>query len=535
MKTITRLCFAILLIFSPMIYADQPSTENMQSILKSHNIKSVSTRNFGAIVPGAGYSHDSQQIAPNLCYNTVVTATTGQQGVVNLNSAMSFSDFERKLHFNVDVKGGYGMFSAEAEADYLRTLQDLEYTLSLNYFEFLFDSVMIRLAGPGHKALTETGMTIYTDHKIKKLFGLLCGDEYISMYQQGALLLMNIKIHFKSHLDKQEFKSKVGGSFGNLVSASTEIQNVARKYNMQGIVIMQAYQKGGNPAELSKILTRDSRGTYYALSCDIQHMDNCVKAASGLLNYAVEYFPQQISFNPDKGLVPLGTGFLKHDPITEYGLTPPPSLVNKEVVETRNQLANLLNENQFYKQKLEMLMNGYIEWDKKEPMYKTIVDLHKIAVDNIDHITLPNNPDDGAIKCYNHPTFCKEVVNSIRKEIKPIAPQLGFMNDLATIVSMDYFNTNYWYPAYRPGFYLNKDQRGTYYGNMTITNDSIKDVALYVVYYRLPWTWVRGNLDRRNNVYFGKLCSDNRRLPCRDFTMQVLANPFYFTAYKPEE
>lgn len=527
------LCSAPLVIVLPVCGSTNQSSTLIHDIPINRYIKHPPSKNLGAIIPGGGYSHDTQQIPPNVCYNTVVTATTGQTGTVNLNTAMSFSDLEKLLHFNVEADGGFGMFSAEADADYLRTIQDLDYSLSLNYSEFLFDTVMDRLVGPGQNALTESGKEIYNDPNINKYFGILCGDEFISSYNQGASLLMGLNIRFSSHYDKETFSSHASASFGDLISASTSIQTMASQYNVHGTVIIQAYQKGGNPAELSKILAKDPGGIFYALSCDLQHMDNCVKAANGLLTYAVDNFPKQISFNPDKGLVPLGSGFIHHDPISEYGLTPPPSLVTKEVLDDRAYLANALKENQYYQQKLDSLLNGYpVQWATNYDMYKSLVKLYKTATNNIDTITVPASPDDGALKCYNHPELCEATTQSIKEEIQQITEtDLKVLDPLRYIVYPNFILKNL-YPANLPNLFSGYDSSGrSIGGNIVITPQKEMTVSLGLYY---PYTVVRGTLLYDLNGYYrGNLVDDNGT-PLNNVIMSLIDNPYFFGVYKPE-
>ncbi len=527
------LCSAPLVVSVPVFGGTQSSADPIHDIPINRYIKHAGSNNLGAIIPGSGYSHDTQQIPPNVCYDTVITATTGQQGTINLNTAMSFSDFQKQMHFNVEVDGGFGMFSAEADADYLRSIQDLDYSLSLNYSEFLYDTVMDRLVGPDQQALTDSGKAFYNDPKYYNNFGVLCGDDFISAYQQGASLLMGINIRFNSHFDKEQFNAHASASFGNLISASSQVQSMSQQYNLHGTVIIEAFQKGGNPAELSQILSKNTGGTYYALSCDLQHMDSCVKAANGLLTYAVENFPKQISFNPDKGLVPLGNGFIKHDPIAEYGLTPPPSQVTKEVLQNRSYLASALKENQYYQQKLDSLIMRYpVRWDHDSEMYKSAVKLYKTATNNIDAITVPASPDDGALKCYNHPGFCQETTQSIKEKVQPITEKdLQFLDPLQYAVSSN-FSGN-WYPANQPNHYMHYDLKGWYYGDMifSLTDKTNMTLDLTLVYPQ-TWTTVRGKLPFTSSGYIGRLVADNGT-PL-GATMSVINNPYSFGVYKPE-
>lgn len=71
----------------------------------------------------------------------------------------------------------------------------------------------------------------------------------------------------------------------------------------------------------------------------------------------------QFSFKDDQGLTPLGVGFVEYIPIEFIGLNST-SMVTPEVFEERKGLATALQENQYYQQKFNELVNGYIvSWD----------------------------------------------------------------------------------------------------------------------------------------------------------------------------
>lgn len=494
----------------------------------------------GAIVPGAGYSEDAQQVANQICYNAEVTGITDRESIIKLDSALSFSDLQNELHINVKTKGNIGMFSANAEANYLRSVEDKDYTLSLNYYQYISDVVHVQLKGTGIAgALNLSGRNIYiTD---KNFFGLLCGDEYISSYQQGAVLVMGLNLSFASHMEKSNFEAKVGASFGNIFSAATQVQNAARQYNINGKISIQAYQKGGDPSQLSQILSKDSGGIYYILTCDLKNMDNCVKAASGLLDYAKTRFPTQISFQPDKGLFPLGSGFITHSPVTEYGLTPPPSLVTADVIKNRNYLADSLLENRYYQQKLYELLYGYpVPLDKGSQLFATISTLYQQASNNINTITNPTSPEDGALKCYSHPEYCQKTTDNIQSNLKPItASSLTFLEKIKNVISMNVGGTGQWYPdsdSENPTHFSDyAAQYNTYYdGVMTVTPTLLKDITLHMIAgpANPDWIYLQGSLTGANYSYTGTLCLwDKGKQYCYQYNAHVVPNPFYFTPY----
>lgn len=388
-------------------------------------------KKLGSISEGGGYSSDSQQVPAQNCYNATAQAGSGSNSVIKLSSSMSFSDLQNQLQIDVSTGGGYGMFSGSAEAKYMRSVEDKDYTLSLNYYEYMYDTVTVQLNGYGINALNPFGQQSYQNGK-NPYFGIICGDNYINSYQQGAILVMSINIEFASHYEKDQFSAEAGSSFADIFNAAGSISDIAIKNNIKGFVTMQAYQAGGEPSQLSKILSKNSDGSFYILSCSLQNMQNCVNAANNLLNYASELFPSQISFLNNTGLTPLGQSFITMNPIKYLGLVTPPSLVNQTVLEDRILIANALKENQYYEQKFYELLNSYpVAWDTTGTFYQTAQNLYHQAQNNIEVVTSPSNPAQGGLGCFYYPDECISIYKNIQSQLVPItANDLTFLDQI---------------------------------------------------------------------------------------------------------
>lgn len=393
--------------------------------------KLISKVNKGAISPGKGYSSDSQQIASQICFNVTADPISGQTSFIQLDKAMSFLDFQRELHVDITSKSKFWIFSGNAEAHYMRSVQNQDASMSLNYFQYAAGTVSVSLLGYGKNALTKFGQSAYSDGK-NPYFGLLCGDNIIDSYQEGALLTLGINLQFKSSYSKAQFKAIAGASFADIFSASVEIQKIINKSNIAGSLAIQAFQLGGDPSQLAHILSIDPSGDYYATSCSLSAMDKCIKAANGLLDYAKNDFATQFSFKDGKGLTPLGVGFIDYFPIEFIGLNSI-SLVTPEVLEHRKQLASALQENQYYQQKFNELVSGYIvPWNTMSNLYKGYDSLLKQASANV-NVLMDLNPNQGPIGCYDFPYKCDSIYDAIVAELNPITP-----NNLTTLDAIRY-------------------------------------------------------------------------------------------------
>ncbi|KAK9501773.1 hypothetical protein O3M35_012444 [Rhynocoris fuscipes] len=407
----------------------QPNTEwNTLKNVRKAVAPVIRLFSSGNIVVGAGYSSDSQQMAPQICYNATISSTSEPQGFMQLDTAISFTRLENILGVSVGLGGLFEMFAAGAELDYIRSVEDKDYSLSLNYLQYSVSNVAVQLGGYGEDALTDLGKAFYKDGK-NPYFGLICGDNYISSYQKGALLIMGLNIKFVSSIVKNEFIQTAGVTFGNIISATESIKTVASKYKIIGSIIIQAFQIGGDPSRLSKVLEKDTSGKYYILTCSLTAIDNCVKAASGLLDYAKNDFSTQISLpqKPDV-FTPLGVAFSQFIPIEHIGLTPPVSLVTLEVRQYRDELSNKLKENEYYLEKIYPFLNQGYPVELDITFMKNINLLLSKANSNINLLMQDHN---GAADCFNLPDKCKIIKSRIDSQLQTITKDdLKFLKDI---------------------------------------------------------------------------------------------------------
>lgn len=205
--------------------------------------------------------------------------------------------------------------------------------------------------------------------------------------------------------------------------------------NIEGSAGLTAFQIGGEPSQLGEILSKDPSGTFYVLSCELQDMTNCTKAASGMVGYATGNFTSQ--FTTGSGMTPIGAGFMKKQPIYYVGLTSPKSLVTTEVQTARDQLVNLYYANKYYEQKSYQLVNGYpVPWDKTSYLYKNATALYSAAKKNVNILLDQDNTEIGVVDCWNTPDRCGDIADQINSQLAPI--DLGFLSALQYAIPTGY-------------------------------------------------------------------------------------------------
>lgn len=184
---------------------------------------------------------------------------------------------------------------------------------------------------------------------------------------------------------------------------------------------MQAYQTGGTPSSLANILSKDSTGEYYVLSCSFSDMTACISAASGMLTYAQNDFQKQFSLTSGTNLAPLGLGFTEYQPIMYVGITPPTSFVTSDVKTDRENLGKALKENLFYQNIIGQFVNSYpAEWELGSKIFDSVRDSYNQAKINVAALMSPGNSQQGAAGCWDTPNTCSTLASSIMGQVKPI-------------------------------------------------------------------------------------------------------------------
>ena len=81
------------------------------------------------------------------------------------------------------------------------------------------------------------------------MFGVTCGDKFVSSYQEGVMIMYGIYMEFDSMVDKFTVSP-----YTDVASTLADIQSTVKYRPTQGNVTLAAWQIGGNPDALRKIL-----------------------------------------------------------------------------------------------------------------------------------------------------------------------------------------------------------------------------------------------------------------------------------------
>ncbi len=265
------------------------------------------------VQPGSGYDSSIQRIAPQICYAAESQGTTPPANTVY--SALSFSDLLTNMRYAYSNSNEYG----SVEEAYMAPLQEDNKNLTYSTFYITYWDHSLSIFD-GMDALNATGKSLYNpDPQAQSLFDKNCGDHVITSYSEGALFTGAMHIQFDTESDAGDYVNATRSTNNDLMSRANSLATIAQQDHLTGKVTIQAFQRGGDPSKIGALLPINSAG-YYSISCDIQDMQSCINAAHAIYDYMTVTLPPQIDFHQNKGITPLGLGFVTALPKRYFGL-----------------------------------------------------------------------------------------------------------------------------------------------------------------------------------------------------------------------
>lgn len=430
--------------------------------IRSHNIHNLTMNN--EIQLGSGYFTNALYPIHNQCIKNMPVKITGFRSNLALTHSTNTDTLSKNLNIDLKAKAGWGKFSSNAAAEYIKSIQSDEYSSSFTYHNVItVDTLLDTSEYYGEQALNAGGLAAYqngTDQFIKR-----CGDKYVQGIQMGAVLNVTLRIHFASQLEKKNFEASIEGKLGDLFNASAKINSAVNHSRAHGSIDVIAYQAGGSPNYLSGIFGADNN--HAITKCNLSQLDECAKAIDDIISYAqatgkweTNGFAKQVQIvNKElvaESLVPVAISeatFGSYE--SDFGLDSQFKPVSEDILQARKKLNDLfdkINHNYgFAKSLLESTGYKYLS----DPAQQRLHSIVRIIESNL---ALFNS--ERAIDCFlpGSQEQCKAIADIIEKkidttDITPINLLKGayFVNISrnwpAILVknnngSMDFYNTN---------------------------------------------------------------------------------------------
>lgn len=204
---------------------------------------------------------------------------------------------------NAKVSGemNFGLFSASAEARYMRDSLDTRQSIKFNYFQGMTQDAVYKVPGVGNKildpdyrSLLEGGMDDFTG---------ACGDSIVQSAKLGARLLVDVSIQFSSSSLKEKFEGEAKGSILGIGAISGAFSDFSHKYDSKATMSVRVLQLGGDVTKLANIYgVPDKDGNFPVVACSETNISACKQIINDTISYAKNDFQNTIDFKTGKNI-----------------------------------------------------------------------------------------------------------------------------------------------------------------------------------------------------------------------------------------
>jgi len=372
-------------------------------------------------VLGEGYNAKTEEFAGVCVIGTVQYAGTPESSI-RFDRSMSSTEVADSLGFSLGGKARYGLYKGSMSAKFTSESSASDYAEVLVYSaQYNFKNARFNYTGltdVGERAKgSSSGSSFVWDNWEKT-----CGHEYVEQIVLGASLYISIKLEFATKADKQSFNAEFSVS-GPMFEAKGTLEKASSKFGKKASLTIQAYQLGGDVAQLSRALSGtsnvqvtagdsvESKNVNALVSCSMDNPSACLALLDRAMEYATNEFPTQIKPEYDPGH-PAGPAELVYltSPWEELALYPPPPLLQAAVNVAREDLSALFEQNLKYRNRIYALKGGRLNLSPSQQQKVNEID---IAVSGNLRLLY-----DAANVCYSQMDKCVLKVDEIKKNLK---------------------------------------------------------------------------------------------------------------------
>ena len=443
---------------------------------------------------GAGWSSDNDMSAGN-CFLGGMEHVGTPVGSVSMDVVYNYDDVMSQLNFKSHGNFSLSGFKAGSVANYSHMLQDTNYSKTFIYRATILLKNRRFVPPKDQSPLTWIGQQYAND---PVAFRANCGDKFIVEQQIGGMLYVAVKFHFHTQQEKSTFNAAVKSSFMSLGSLNANLEKLTAFLGDAGTVSVTAFQMGGDPTQLGKMLGADTESKEAPiLSCSFEDLQACSRLINQILAYASRNedgnFLSQFTIDDVESLT--GPGVISNILQNTSTLVPikiGPTLLTQSIIEAR------FNISQEYEQSLqqsnlvnEIISNGEpfsSDYLKKLQEVKNNIEMNNQHLRNAGQACYEGDLS----QCLTAKQSMEQ--NKIEIDLSPFRKKFLMLGKIAGYLSpysdhqFIYSSRNHYFPS-------------EIFTMETFTTDSISLV--------LPTMWIKAISNDNGSTYQGRYCNQN--------------------------
>ena len=255
---------------------------------------------------GYGYNSKTNEPTGTICVLNDFISTGGRpNSSLKMSSSLSYSELQKMLKTDVGINIKTKSFTFNLEADYLNSIKESDYSISFSIlYSVEFETKILEVKNYGENALNNFGKGVLAkglDH-----FRDVCGDQFASQENLGAMLITTLKVVFNSKQAKKDFQLNLKAGMQNLGSLALNIKQMSEEIRSSSTVELTAMQKGGDVKMLSRFLGNDNPSgdvDIPIMSCNFleeQSIKRCMDVIENMIRYARGEFADSIRDNGEQ-------------------------------------------------------------------------------------------------------------------------------------------------------------------------------------------------------------------------------------------
>ncbi|MCL5260980.1 MAG: hypothetical protein M1561_04795 [Gammaproteobacteria bacterium] len=339
------------------------NTSSLVDRVKKHfSLENIVLANDNKFEAGLGFGFSNDRKTPTVMCVNGGNATYGGSGEGLIDVARSYSLYEvkKQLHMNADADVDIGIFSDEMAADFVRNLEQDRYSESFIYRTWIKLKNSVYNPPEQGDILNGLGKRFQND---PAMFRQVCGDQYVAQMEWGGYLYVAVKFIFNSESDMQTFNSAMSGAFGDVFQMSAKFSQAMSMVNKNGAIKIQAYQLGGDPTKLGRILGGEG-GQAPIVYCSFDDLARCKQMLDNVIIYATnttgDNFPTQITIG--SATTPVSAANTNLD-LLDYiylgVIIQSKSKLTQEIKDARKELAQVLEQTKADEDRAKFLISRF--------------------------------------------------------------------------------------------------------------------------------------------------------------------------------
>jgi hypothetical protein len=233
---------------------------------------------------------------------------SNQSANIHFTSSSNSAVISNLLSTGISGKANFGLYSASLSAQFARNSLNTRQDLHFNYWQSVAADVLYKVPTLGNNALSTDARYILEHGGGMDMFTSVCGDSFIHSAQLGAVLFIDVAVHFANAEAKTAFETKIAGKAVGLGSIEATFKNIDQTITKNASVEVEAMQLGGDVTKFAEIFgSKDSQTqNYHLTSCAAQDLTSCYRMINDAIDYARNTLDKTVDFKKLETLYTFG-------------------------------------------------------------------------------------------------------------------------------------------------------------------------------------------------------------------------------------